>query len=85
MDEQLVSLLQCPLTQGELRLLSPDELAQINTRLKEQPVFNRGGAQVEPELDGCLVCEAGGLWYPIRQGLPYLLKDEAFSLARSVY
>ncbi|MBV8967950.1 MAG: hypothetical protein JO331_02680 [Verrucomicrobia bacterium] len=85
MDEQLLSLLQCPLTQHELRLVSQEELARINARLKEQPVFNKGGTQVEPGLDGCLVCEPDGLWYPIRQGLPYLLKDEAFSLAPSVY
>jgi len=85
MDEQLLSLLQCPLTQHELRLVSQEELARINARLKEQPVFNKGGTQVEPGLDGCLVCEPDGLCYPIRHGLPYLLKDEAFSLAPSVY
>ena len=81
MDEQLLPLLQCPLTQRELRLVSREELARINAHLKEQPVFNRGGTQVDPELDGCLVCEPDGLCYPIRQGLPYLLRDEVFSLA----
>ena len=85
MDEKLVPLLQCPLTQRELRLVSPEELARINARLKEEAVLNRGGSRVEAELDGCLVCEPDGLCYPIRGGLPYLLKDEAFSLARSVY
>ena len=85
MDKQLLPLLQCPLTQRELRLVSREELARINAHLKEQPVFNRGGTQVDPELDGCLVCEPDGLCYPIRQGLPYLLRDEAFSLAPSVY
>jgi uncharacterized protein YbaR (Trm112 family) len=37
------------------------------------------GAEILP-FEHCLVCEAGKICYPVRDGLPFLLPEEAFYL-----
>jgi uncharacterized protein YbaR (Trm112 family) len=36
-------------------------------------------AEISP-FQHCLVCQAGEICYPVRDGLPFLLKEEAFYL-----
>jgi uncharacterized protein YbaR (Trm112 family) len=60
----------CPKTKGALRLASEQEVAQVNEKIQAS------GAQTEP-LQAGLVCDSGGLMYPIRDGIPVLLVAEA--------
>ena len=48
LDDQLISILRCPVTGSRLKL-----------------------------VDGFLVAETGGIKYPVRDGLPSLLAEEA--------
>ena len=75
MDPEYLSILMCPKTKGTLRLASPEELSLVNQRRKGE---GDGG---EP-LQAGLVCESGALFYPIRDGIPVLLADEAIELAK---
>ncbi|MBV9489830.1 MAG: hypothetical protein JO069_08920 [Verrucomicrobia bacterium] len=40
------------------------------------------GVEIRP-FQHCLVCESGEICYPVRDGLPFLLKEEAFYLAQA--
>jgi uncharacterized protein YbaR (Trm112 family) len=70
MDPEYLSILMCPKTKGALRLASEQEVAQVNEKIQAS------GAQTEP-LQAGLVCDSGGLMYPIRDGIPVLLVAEA--------
>ena len=76
MDPEYLSILMCPKTKGSLRLASKEELSLVNLRCEAE---GDGGEALEAGL----VCESGGLLYPIRDGIPVLLADEAIELAAS--
>ena len=82
MDPEILSLLQCPISGGPLRLAAPGELQVINERIRNAVLRRRDGGVVEGELTECLLCESARLCYPIRDGLPVLLADEAFDLSQ---
>ncbi|MCB9871871.1 MAG: Trm112 family protein [Planctomycetes bacterium] len=73
MDPEYLSILMCPKTRGALRLATPAELQRANAAAA------RDGQPGEP-LEAGLVCESGTLMYPIRDGIPILLIDEAIEL-----
>lgn len=80
MDPEILSILQCPISKGALRLATAAELRTINERIRNSALRRPDGSLVETELTECLLCESAGLCYPIRDGLPVLLVDEAFDL-----
>jgi uncharacterized protein YbaR (Trm112 family) len=78
MEETLLELLCAPLSHAALRLASSTELGQINSRIQQRLIRNRGGSVLDMELDGSLLCESERICYPIRDGLPILVPGEAF-------
>lgn len=72
MDPEYLSILMCPKTKGALHLASADELAQANA--------GRTGGEGDETLEAGLVCESGSLIYPIKDGIPVLLADEAIEI-----
>jgi uncharacterized protein YbaR (Trm112 family) len=78
MEEALLEILCAPLTHAALRLASAAELDQINGRIRSRLIRNRAGSTLDDELEGCLVCEADKTCYPIREGFPVLISNEAF-------
>jgi uncharacterized protein YbaR (Trm112 family) len=72
-SDELLPLLRCPQTMQALSVASPEQLAQIEAarvagKLACQPV------------DAGLVRADGALLFPIRDGIPILLLDEALPL-----
>jgi uncharacterized protein YbaR (Trm112 family) len=78
MEDTLLEILCAPLSHAALRLASPVELSHINSRIRSRLIRNRAGLTVDGELEGCLVCELDRMCYPIRNGFPVLISDEAF-------
>jgi uncharacterized protein YbaR (Trm112 family) len=53
----------------------------LNERIAQGNLTNRGGQNVEKQIDGGLVRADGAYLYPIDDGIPIMLIDEAIPLA----
>src|SRR6266403_1945701 len=84
MDPQLLSLLRCPRTGGRLRLASESELICINAEIRAKQGPDQGHQEVNGELEQSLICDSAKLCYPVRDGLPVLLPNEALDLPESL-
>lgn len=52
----------------------------INTKIRRRALKNEGGSLLRKPLDGALIRKDRTLLYPIREGLPIVLFDEAVDL-----
>ncbi len=80
LDPQLLALLRCPETRQPLAELSPKELARLESARAAGTLQTRAGRTVNERVEAGLVREDGAYVYPIREGIPVLLVDEALPL-----
>ena len=78
---ELLSILCCPETHQALAPADPALVERLNARIAAGGFRNRAGQVVSGKLDGGLVRADGRALYPIREGIPVLLIDEALPLA----
>jgi uncharacterized protein YbaR (Trm112 family) len=76
----LVEILICPESKQPVALASAEQLAALNEKIREGSLRNRGGGKVEQELREGLVREDGRVLYPVNDGIPVMLIDEAIEL-----
>ena len=80
---ELLAILVCPEDRRPLRLADEPLVASLNQAIARRQLHNRGGDLLETPLDGGLVREDGSLLYPIVDGIPVLLVDEAILIGQS--
>ena len=79
-EQSVLALLRCPQNGSLLQLAEESTVGWLNTQIAEGSLFNQAGEPVEQPMDGALVRESGDLAYPILDGIPVLLADEAIRL-----
>jgi uncharacterized protein YbaR (Trm112 family) len=79
-DSALLDILCCPVTRLPLERVPAARLERLNALVAERRVKNRGGVIVEDRLEEALMTRDGKLAYPIRDGIPVMLEEEARKL-----
>jgi uncharacterized protein YbaR (Trm112 family) len=77
----LMEILCCPESRQALTLASPEIIERLNRQIAPGTLRNRAGRAVEAPLEGGLIRSDGQYLYPIREGIPVLLVDEAIPLS----
>lgn len=80
LDPELLDILVCPETRAPLRMANDDLLRAINQGVGRGAVRNRRGDVLTEPVTAGLVREDGALLYPIRDGIPIMLIDEAIAV-----
>jgi uncharacterized protein len=79
-SDELLALLRCPQTMQALAVASSEQLAKIETARTAGTLRDRAGNPVSEPVSAGLVRADGTLLFPIRDGIPVLLLDEALPL-----
>jgi uncharacterized protein YbaR (Trm112 family) len=80
LDPEFLQILRCPKTRKPLRMASAAELQAINRRITDQEVVDASGRKREQPITEGLVPEGEAVLYPVEDGIPILLIDDALPL-----
>lgn len=79
-DAEILAIICCPDTHQDLTLINSNQLALLNSLKAESKLQHRNGDLVEYDLSGGLLRSDQEVVYPIREGIPVLLTEEAILL-----
>ncbi len=76
-QKEIVEILCCPKTKQSVSPLSKEEVRDLNRKITQGKIKNRGGKRVKRNIDGALVTEDGKWAYPVRHHIPIMLIEDA--------
>jgi len=76
-DPRLLAVLVCPETHMALRAADQALVARLNRLAAEGALRNRRGDVLAPPIEDGLLRQDGRLFFPIIDGIPVMLIDEA--------
>ncbi len=80
LDPELLDILVCPDNRTPVRMADDDLLMALNRAIEGGEVRNHRGEILKDLVQAGLVREDGVVLYPIRDGIPIMLIDEAVSV-----
>lgn len=80
-EKELLELIACPESHQSLRQAPADLLARLNARIAQGTLQNRAGQRLQVPLGEGLLREDGRVLYPVLDGIPMLIVDEAVEVA----
>lgn len=81
-NEELLSILRCPITKSRLTVADQKLIDKINERIEQEKIENCIGEKVTRSVDSGLINESQAHLLPIFDGIPCLIPDEAIPLAQ---
>jgi uncharacterized protein YbaR (Trm112 family) len=79
---EVLATLCCPEDRSALTIASNSVIAEINIVIRGGRLRNRAGRILKQPLDGGLTRAKCDLMYPILEGIPVLVRDEAIPLTQ---
>ncbi len=79
-SQKLLDILCCPETNDDLHLLSKEERERVNRAIAHGTAMNRKNEAVLQPIDEGLLRADGKFLYPIQDGIPIMLIDEAIDM-----
>lgn len=79
-EPRLVSMLACPETGQAVHVADAMTVALLNAAIAAGTCRNAAGSAVREPIESALVREDGAVCYPIRDGIPLMIVDEALRL-----
>jgi uncharacterized protein YbaR (Trm112 family) len=79
---EVLATLCCPEDRSVLTPASNSLITEINTIIRGRRLRNRAGQVVERVIDGGLTRATSDMMYPIIDGIPVLVRDEAIPLSQ---
>jgi uncharacterized protein YbaR (Trm112 family) len=79
-DTALLDIVCCPATYQPLQLLPPNKLERLNALIAQGEIRNRNDEPISEPLEIALATRDGRLAYPVRDGIPILLEQQAIML-----
>lgn len=80
-DNNLLDILCCPETRVALKVADQGTISALNQKISAGTVVNAAGEKITENLQEALVTVDGTRLYPVREGIPVLLADEAILLS----
>jgi uncharacterized protein len=80
-DKEMLAILVCPTDRSPLSAAGDQMVTQLNRAIAAGRVKNQAGRPVEQPIAAGLLRADNSVLYPIRDGIPLLVPDEAISLA----
>jgi len=81
-DNQLLEMLRCPQDQSSLSRAEQKLVERMNQGIAAGRIVNLAGLSIRKLIDGGLVRAAGDVMYPVVDGIPVMLPDEAIDLSQ---
>lgn len=79
-DPKLLAMLRCPIEGSELQTADPTLLRRVQHAIEQGMARDRLEQKVSEGVEGGLVNRSETWFYPVRNGIPTLVADEAIRL-----
>lgn len=83
-DAEILAIICCPDTHQDLTLINSNQLTLLNSLRSESQLRHRNGNLVNYDLSGGLIRNDQEVIYPIREGIPVLLSEEAIPIDKTL-